>query len=101
MAPLGGEVSVGVGNFDIPICPPAGRHSAGPEFAAGTTASSGYFAALGIPFIDGRDFTPSDAAVYAQQSPGGGPFPIVINEAFARKYFASASAIGQLTGPPQ
>jgi predicted permease len=48
-----------------------------------------YFATLGIPIVDGREFTAQDAgpAKYA-----------VINESFAREYFPGRNPIGQLFG---
>ncbi len=50
--------------------------------------SRGYFAALHIPFVAGRDFEPTDNSA-------GQPVPAIVNEAFARKYFNSASPLGR------
>jgi predicted permease len=47
----------------------------------------GYFETLGITRIAGRSFEPTDAA--------GGPPVAIVNDAFARRYFAGASPIGQ------
>jgi putative ABC transport system permease protein len=59
-------------------------------------ATPGYFAAIGTPLRAGRLFTAQDDA--------NTPRVALVNEAFARRYFAGGSAIGQrLTfdgGPP-
>jgi putative ABC transport system permease protein len=47
----------------------------------------GYFETLGITRIAGRSFEATDAA--------GGPPVAIVNEAFAHRYFAGASPIGQ------
>ena len=54
----------------------------------------GYFRALGIPLRAGREFDDRDAA--------GAAKPVVINEAFAKRYFANRNPIGRhlaLGGP--
>ena len=51
----------------------------------------GYFTALRIPMIRGRDFNPQDHA--------GSPHVAIVNEAFARFYFGSQNPIGKLIGP--
>lgn len=54
----------------------------------------GYFETMGIPFIKGRGFGKGDRR--------GAPSVIVINEEFARRYFAGADPIGvsiRLPGP--
>jgi putative ABC transport system permease protein len=51
----------------------------------------GYFAAMGIPLLRGRDFTQRDAA--------GGPAVLVVNQAFARKHFPGENAIGKRIQP--
>jgi putative ABC transport system permease protein len=59
-------------------------------------ATPGYFAAIGTPLRSGRLFTAQDDAT--------APRVVLVNEAFARRYFASGSVIGErLTfdgGPP-
>ncbi len=50
--------------------------------------SPGYFAALGTKLVAGRDFQPSDST---QREPA----PVVVNEAFARKYFGEVNALGR------
>jgi predicted permease len=62
------------------------------------TVSPGYFRALGIPVIKGRDFTDHDA----EASRGGGtrragaaPAVVLINQELARRYFPGIDPIGQ------
>ena len=50
------------------------------------TAGPGFFHALGIPLRVGRDFSDRDRA--------GAQKVVVVNEAFARKYFANRNATG-------
>jgi putative ABC transport system permease protein len=49
--------------------------------------TDGYFGAMGIPIVAGREFTARDA--------GSAPRVAVVNEAFARKHFPGGAAIGQ------
>ena len=49
--------------------------------------SPAYFATLGIPLVAGREFAPTDDA--------RAPKVAIINETFARKYFAGASPLGK------
>src|SRR5882724_1203456 len=46
-----------------------------------------YFATMGIPLLRGRDFTPQDNQ--------GAPLTVIVNEAFARRYFAGDDPIGK------
>ncbi|HEX5421536.1 MAG TPA: ABC transporter permease [Gammaproteobacteria bacterium] len=55
-------------------------------FGGWTFVSPGYFAALGIPLLRGREFTASDAA--------GAPGVVIINEAMARKFWPHGDALG-------
>jgi predicted permease len=48
--------------------------------------SPGYFRALGVELVRGRDFSPADRA--------GSPLVIVINQEFARQYFDGRDPIG-------
>jgi len=61
--------------------------------------SSGYFATLGVPLIEGRDFSERDAATIMHK---GIPFPIpsviIINQKMAKYYFGNRSAIGRHVG---
>jgi predicted permease len=52
--------------------------------------SSGYFAAVGIPLIGGRDFAARDSY--------SAPEVIVVNETFARRYFGAANPVGKHLG---
>ena len=58
--------------------------------ADGRLASAGLVDALGIPMIRGRFFTESDTA--------SSPVVIVINQAFAEKYFPGRDPIGHIYG---
>jgi putative ABC transport system permease protein len=49
--------------------------------------SSGYFRTLGVPIVAGRDFSSSDGA--------GSPKVAIVTEAFARRFFPGAQAIGK------
>lgn len=62
--------------------PPQGQ---GPV-AAQVDVSPDYFHALSIPLLEGRQLSASDAS--------GAPLVVVVNEAFARKYFNGESALG-------
>jgi predicted permease len=57
------------------------------DMAPFRTASPGYFSTIGIPLLRGRSFRKSERL----KNDG----VIVVNEAFARKYFAGKDAIGQ------
>jgi predicted permease len=52
--------------------------------------SAGYFAALGIPLEAGRDFSPADAASKHRVA--------IVNQTFARKFFAGRNAVGHWIG---
>ena len=49
--------------------------------------SPGYFKAMGVPILQGRDFSPADTRDH--------PSVVIINEALARKSFAGENPIGQ------
>ena len=52
--------------------------------------SAGYFNTLGIPLVEGRDFTAADEA---------SPHKVgIVNETFARRYFGGRSAVGRHFG---
>jgi putative ABC transport system permease protein len=51
----------------------------------------GYFTTMGIPLLKGRDFSNRDDA--------GAPPVLVVNQAFARKYFPGQDAIGKRIRP--
>jgi putative ABC transport system permease protein len=55
--------------------------------AAFRVASPGYFQTMGIPMLNGRDFTPRDV--------DNSPRVTIINEAFARRFFPNENPIGK------
>lgn len=52
--------------------------------------SPGYFAAMGIPILEGRDFTPADAQLRSRVA--------IVNRRFAEHFFKGQSAIGRRLG---
>ncbi len=65
--------------------------------------SPNYFATLGVPIMSGRDFTVNDNRTVkhtdASDDPDNlVPTTVIINEAFARKYFAKRDPIGLHVG---
>ena len=71
--------------FGIPGRPvPPGQDS---PMATAIHVSDGYFKTIGARMLHGREFTPQDRL--------GTPFVIVVNEAFARRYFPGERAVGQ------
>jgi putative ABC transport system permease protein len=68
----------------------SGRFAADAEkqyFADYREITPGFFAAMGVPLKQGRFFNDADAAASSKV--------VIVNEAFARKYFSGGSAIGQ------
>ena len=68
-----------------------GRPDPGPEnqaSAAYTVACPNYFRALGVPILQGREFTHQDSL--------GAPGVIVINQAMARKYWPKEDPLGRV-----
>jgi predicted permease len=67
-----------------------------PQFNA---VSPGYFATLGVPLLEGRDFAMRDTVTIQHKDL---PFPlpnvIIINQKMARYYFGNRSAIGRHIG---
>jgi predicted permease len=61
--------------------------------------SPGYFATLGVPLIEGRDFSERDTGTIMHK---GIPFPIpsviIINQKMAKYYFGNRSAVGRHIG---
>jgi len=81
--PLGGDSNAGT--FQI-----VGRPALRPEDKPTSnhrTISPNYFRALGIPILRGRTFDERDN----QKSPP----VLIVNETFARRYFAGSAAVGQ------
>jgi predicted permease len=58
--------------------------------------SPNYFSTLGVPIVRGRDFTVKDAqrVKHGPDKDDWSPTTIIINEAFARKFFAGRNPIG-------
>jgi len=75
-----------VGTFYLPGRPqPAPGEDPVGNFRAVTP---GYFAAMGIPLLQGRDFGPED-------SPGS-PAVVIIDRTLARRYFPDTDSVGQV-----
>jgi len=51
------------------------------------TVSDGYFGTLGVPLVEGREFTVTDRA--------DSPRVVIVNELFAHKYYPNRDAIGK------
>ncbi len=62
--------------------PPRGQET----MAAIVDVSPDYFRVLNVPLLEGRSLSAADA--------GGAPLVVVVNQAFARKYFPGESAVG-------
>jgi predicted permease len=58
--------------------------------------SPNYFTTLGVPFVAGRDFTINDnhKVKHGPESWNWSPTTVLINETFAKKYFAGRNPIG-------
>ncbi len=69
------------------------RPAAAPDRPSSNMAfvTPGYFGAMGIPLLKGRDFSQRDDAA--------APLVLVVNEAFARKYFPGRDVIGKRIRP--
>ncbi|HEX6809917.1 MAG TPA: ABC transporter permease [Gemmatimonadaceae bacterium] len=65
--------------------PPAAAGDA--PLAEQRVVSAGYFRAMGIPIVQGRNF--------ASQDRRNAPLSVVVNETFAKKYFPGQSPIGR------
>jgi putative ABC transport system permease protein len=79
-------------NLSIEGYRPKPGESAG---AISNAVSPGFFRAMGIRLLAGREFTERDD----QPLPKGWPYRVaVVNEAFARRYFDGASPIGRHIG---
>jgi predicted permease len=68
-----------VGNISIGGAPPS------EVFSDFLNVSAGWIETMRIPFIDGRDFRPSDT----------NPAAAIVNEAFAKQYFSGENPIGR------
>lgn len=82
-------------NFEQNYWPIFGVGAATPDTArsaAYTSVSHGYFDALGIRLLRGRDFS-------ATESSGGGPPVAIIDESLARSLFGDADPLGRHISP--
>jgi hypothetical protein len=61
VAPLGGNMSVGVGNFTIGVCSTDRGDNTTPAAVDVNGVSPGYFHTLETPLVEGRDFTLTDS----------------------------------------
>jgi predicted permease len=59
--------------------------------------SPGYFAALGVPVLAGRDFRQNDTAM-VHHPPFDVATVVMVNEKFAKKYFPGGNAVGHHVG---
>jgi putative ABC transport system permease protein len=73
-------------SLNLKLRGPAGQT----QLTSARTISPGYFAAMGIPVLAGRDFTDRDQS--------GAPGVAIINEFLARQLFPDRSPIGQNLG---
>ncbi|MGH7616504.1 MAG: ABC transporter permease [Gemmatimonadaceae bacterium] len=73
----------------VPFLPPGTEPGSNGQMPIETLmfTSDGFFGAMGIPLIAGRDLSPQDRE--------DTPAVVVVNQAFARKYFPNQNALGQ------
>ncbi|MFN2399371.1 MAG: ABC transporter permease [Gemmatimonadaceae bacterium] len=69
----------------------AGGPDAVPPMHPNTPATDGYFKAMGIALLEGRDFAPAER----ERASGA----VIVSEAFARHYWKEESAIGKRVRP--
>jgi predicted permease len=63
--------------------------------------SPNYFATMGVPIVNGRDFRPSDTREvnhHPDDPYGWNPSVVMINETFAKKYFPGRNPVGMHLG---
>ena len=62
--------------------------------------SPGYFTALGVPVVAGRDFTLKDTEQikHGSDDDDWSPRVVIVNEKFARRFFGDTSALGRHVG---
>jgi putative ABC transport system permease protein len=71
-------------NINLPDRPfPAGQEPA----AQAATVTPGYFAAMGIPLVRGRNFGDQDRQ--------GTPVVVIVNQSFVRRFYSNEDPIGQ------
>ncbi len=78
-------------------------HVRGPEENTQAFMNSigpGYFTALGVPFVAGRDFTVQDTEQIKHRSGDDDwtPRVVVVNEKFARRFFGEGNPLGRRVG---
>ncbi len=85
---LGRMVPVDVSGMRVTFTP-SGRKPSGKDspLADYNPVSPGYFATLGIPLLEGRDFSVRDLPT--------APPVVIVNQALARRYFGTDRAVGQ------
>jgi putative ABC transport system permease protein len=81
----GSDSTTGVLIEGNPILPPADRPEVGERLV-----TPGYFGAMGIPLLRGRDLASADRA--------GRPQVLIVNEAFAHRFFPNGDALGKRVG---
>jgi len=74
-------------NWDMSITVPGYQPKEGENAPNVTTVNPGYFGALGIPLLAGREFRASDDMA--------APRVAVVNETFAQVYFGTANPLGR------
>jgi predicted permease len=87
IVPLSGGMvgAMGVGGLTVPgVPPPQGQRF---FMAQGNIVEPGYFAAMKLPLVEGRDFTAADRQ--------GTPTVAIIGEATARRFWPGQSALGK------
>ncbi|HWG37327.1 MAG TPA: ADOP family duplicated permease, partial [Terriglobales bacterium] len=70
-----------IGGYQVP----SGQ---GLPLVAYSVVSAGYLGTLRIPVVQGRDFSPNDAA--------GAPYVAIVNQAFAAKYWPGQDPVGKV-----
>lgn len=61
--------------------------------------SPGYFGTLGVPIVEGRDFTAQDTQEILHREPDNWvPTKIIVNESFVKRYLSGKNAIGRRLG---
>jgi predicted permease len=78
-------------------------HVAGPQEDISpfmNAISPGYFAALGVPVVAGRDFTLQDTEQLSHMRREGERVPrvVIVNEKFAHRFFGDANPLGRRVG---
>jgi putative ABC transport system permease protein len=73
---------------DFPVPKDATKNAGGTAYVAARTISPGYFQAMGIPLVAGRDFTPADSEANAG-------YVRIVNEALARRYWPGENVAGK------